>query len=184
MVRKRGFWIALWLVLLVITGFLAFGFGSRDTPYGPRSSWMGGGNDAPRRGGAPLWYSAWPGMMADHGAMMGGGYTMMAPRLSGLTPEQTEKIGVLQRDAAARSRAIEQARRTAQSRLSSLYAADPRDWDAIRSTARNVSDLQRQQMEIAIDMRQEIDGLLTDSQRQELTRAWRSHGWMGGSRRE
>lgn len=183
MIRKRGFWIALWLLLLIITGLLAFGLGSRGTAHGPWGNWMGGGSDVPRQDGAPLWYSAWPGMRAHHGVMMGGGYPMMAPRLSGLTPEQAEKIAALRRDAATRSRALEQERRTVQNRLSSLYAADTRDWDAIRNTSRSLSDLQRQQIEVAIDMQQEIDGLLTDSQRQELTRAWR-HGWIGGSRRE
>lgn len=184
MIRKRGFWIALWLVLLIITGFLAFGLGSRDTARGPWGNWMGGGSDVPRRDGAPLWYSAWPGMMADHGAMMGGGYAMRAPRLSALTPEQAEKIEALRQDATARAGALEQERRAVQNRLSGLYAAGTRDWDAIRSTARSLSDLQRKQTEVTIDMQQEVDGLLTDSQRQELTRAWRSHGWMGGPQRE
>ena len=173
--RRRGVWIVLWLVLLIITGFLAFGPGSRDA-RAPWGTWMEGGSDVPRRDGAPLWYSAWPGMMADHGAMMGGGYAMRAPRLSGLTPEQAEKIAVLRQDAAARARALEQERRAVQNRLSGLYAADTRDWDAIRSTSRSLSDLQRQQMEVALDIQQQVDGLLTDSQRQELRRAWRSPG--------
>lgn len=181
--RKRGFWIAVWLVLLIITGFLAFGFGSRGALDGPWG-WMGGGNDAPRRDGAPLWYSSWSGsgMMVNHGAMMGDGYALMPQRLSDLTPEQAEKIGALRRDATARGRALEQARRTAQSRLDDLYAADTRDWDAIRSTSRSLADLQRQQMDVAIDMQQKVDGLLTASQRQELTRVWRSHGWVGRRR--
>lgn len=184
MVRKRGFWIVLWLVLLIITGFLAFGLGPRDTVHGPWGNWMGGGSDVPRRDGAPLWYSAWPGVMVDHGAMMGERYAMSAPQLSSLTSEQAEKIAALRQDAAARARALEQEHRVIQNRLSTLYAADTRDWDAIRSTSRSLSELQRQQMEVAIDMQQEVEGLLTDSQRQELTRAWRSHGWMGGPRRE
>jgi len=30
-------------------------------------------------------------------------------------------------------------------------------------------------------MQQKIDGLLTDSQRQEMARAWRGYGWMGAN---
>ena len=72
-----------------------------------------------------------------------------------------------------------QQRQEAQARLNRLYAGEKRDWDAIRTAARTVFDLQRQQMEAAIDTRQKIDGLLTDSQRRQMAHFWRSHGWQG-----
>jgi hypothetical protein len=28
-------------------------------------------------------------------------------------------------------------------------------------------------------MQQKIDGVLTDSQRRDMARSWRGHGWMG-----
>jgi Spy/CpxP family protein refolding chaperone len=188
--RKRGFWIALWVILFVVTGFLAMGYGSGGMGYGPWHGWgrMGGWDDGQRAGGAPGWHGTGPGMMGRHGGMMpgmgfgmgGGGYAMMPWGLPDLTPEQAEKVVALQRDSAAANRGLVQQRWEAQARLNRLYAAETRDWNAIRAASQTVFDLQRQQMEAAIDMQQNIDGLLTDRQREEMTRAWRSHAWMGG----
>jgi Spy/CpxP family protein refolding chaperone len=188
--RKRGFWIVLWLILFVVTGFLAFGYGSGGKGYGPWHGWgrMGGWDDNPRAGGASGWHGARPGMIGRHGGMMpgmgfgmgGGGYAMMPWGLPDLTPEQAEKIGTLQRDSAAANRNLVQQRWEAQAHLNRLYAAETRDWNAIRAASQTVFDLQRQQLDASIDMQQKIDALLTDRQRQEMTRAWRGHAWMGG----
>lgn len=195
--QKSGFWVALWVVLVVVTGFFAFGSGSGAMGYyGPWHGWgrMGGwDDDGYRRDGASGWHGMGPGMMGQYGmgmpgldagigfGMAGGGSAMMHWRLPDLTSEQVRKIGQLQSDSEERHRSLMQQRWEAQARLNRLYAAEKRDWSAILSASRALFDLQRQQLDAAIDVQQKIDGLLTDSQRQAMARAWRGYGWMGGS---
>ncbi len=187
--RKHGFWVALWVVLLVVTGVLALNYHSSGKGYGPWHDWgrMGGWHDSPRTGGTPGWHGMGPGMMGGYGGMMpgmgagmsGGRYAMTLWELPDLTPEQTEKIIALQRDSAVENRSLIEQLGEAKARLNRLYAAEKREWDAIRAASQTVFDLQRKQMEAAIDMQQKIDSLLTDRQRQEMARAWRDYGWMG-----
>ncbi|HUW28633.1 MAG TPA: hypothetical protein VMV97_08480 [Sulfuriferula sp.] len=206
--RKGGFWIALWVILVVIMGFLAFGHGPGSMGYGPWQGWgrMGGWGDGYRADGAPGWYGMRSGMMGGtesgygwgmgrpygmigsygevipgmgFGGMMGAGYAMMPWRLPDLTSDQAQKIGQLQSGLEQRNRGLMQQRWEAQARLNSLYTADKRDWNAIRAAARALFDLQRQQLDAAIDVQQKTDGLLTDTQHQEMARAWRDYGWMG-----
>lgn len=180
--RKRGFWIALWLALVVATGWLAWAHGPMGTGYGPWHGWgrMGAWEmDRGDRGDSPhAWYGMGPGMMGFGMWGHGGDYATMLRLLPDLTPEQAEKIDPLQAELTRRTLDLMQQRREAQARLNQLYASEERDWDAIRAAARAVFDLQRQQMEAAIDTQQKIDGLLTDSQRRQMTHAWRSQGWL------
>lgn len=209
--RKTGFWVAVWVVLVVLTGFLAFGHGWGRMGYGPAYGWgrMGGWDEGYRADAGPGWYGMGPGMMAGRGpgygwgagraygtmgpygagmpmmgpgmgpGMAGGAYAMLPWVLADLTPAQLQKIGALLSDPDGRNRNLMQQRWEAQAGLSRLYATEKRDWTAIRAASVAVSDLQRQQLEAAIDLQQKIDALLTDSQRQELARAQRSYGWMG-----
>ncbi|OZA29410.1 MAG: hypothetical protein B7X93_05965 [Hydrogenophilales bacterium 17-61-9] len=209
--RKNGFWIALWATLIVVTGFLAFGAGSGGMGYGPWQGWgrMGGWDNSHRLDGSFGGYATGRGMTGGtaHGqgwgmdmpyAMMGqdgmggmgagmgfgmpgGGFAMMPWQLPRLTPEQEQKISPLWRDSAERNFSLMQQRREAQARLSGLYATGKRDWNAIRAASQQVFELQRRQHDAAIDLQQKIDGLLTDSQRQDLARAWHGYGWMGAS---
>jgi len=126
-----------------------------------------------------VWYGMGPGMMGFGMRGPGGDYAMMLRLLPDLTPEQTGKIEQLQAELIRRNLGLMQQRREAQASLNRLYASEKRDWNAIRAASRTVFDLQRQQMEAAIDMQQKIDGLLTGSQRRQVARAWRSHGWLG-----
>jgi len=202
--RKSGFWVALWAVLIVVTGFLAFGSGPGSKGYGTWHDWgrMGGWNEDSRVGGAFGGYGMGPGMMGGMGAgrgmgmpygMMGQvglgthgmGYGMMggvAPvpeQLSGLTPEQAQKLSQLQQEAVARNSSRAQQLWAAQDKLNLLQMNEKRDWNAIRAASQKLFDLQRQQHDAAIDLQQKMDGLLTDSQRQEMARSWRGYGWMG-----
>lgn len=191
--QKNGFWIALWVVFVVITGFLAFGYGSRGMAYGPWHGWnrMGAWHDDYRAGGAPGWRGMGPGMMGAYGGMMpgmGAGMGFGMPGMSGammiwlppdLTPEQTGAIGKLQAESAQRSLDIMRQHWEAQARLNELYAAERRDWNAIRAASLKLFELQRQQLDASIDMQQKTEGLLTDSQRRQMARDWRGYGWMG-----
>lgn len=73
--RKSGFWVVLWIVLVVLTGFLAFGHGWGGRAYGPAYSWgrMGGWNEDYRADGDPGWYGMGSGMMGGSGAGYGWG---------------------------------------------------------------------------------------------------------------
>jgi len=104
------------------------------------------------------------GMGAGFG-IAGGGYAMMPGWLPDLTSDQAQKIGQLQSDSVESNRGLMQQGWEAQARLNNLYTADKRDWNAIRAAARALFDLQRQQLDAAIDVQQKTDGLLTDTQR-------------------
>ncbi len=205
--RKTGFWIALWLVLVVVIGYFAFFQFPFGMGYGPWQGWgradgWGYAHPAYRARGwhgmPPEWMGGWQsgsddewegpayGMMGSCGEAMPGmgfgmpgwGYSMMPWSVPDLTPEQSRKIGELRNELAERNRTVMRQIGEAQVRLNSLCAAEKRDWNAIRSASRSLFDLRRQQSESAIDFQQKIDGLLTDAQRQEMARAWHGYGRM------
>ena len=197
--RKRGLWITLWVILVVVTGWLAFGYGGMG--YGPRHGWgrMGAWDGGYRVDRGQGWYGMGPGMMwgavPGQGWGMGRFHGMMGPYGAGmpgmgagmgfgmvppdLTSEQEQKIGQLQQEALARNRGLAQQLWAAQDALNRLHMSEKRDWDAIRATSQKLFDLQRQQLDAAINLQQQVDGLLTDSQRQDMARSWRGYGWMG-----
>lgn len=206
--RKTIFWIALWVVLVAVTGYFAFLRGPMGMGYGPWHSWDNeegwddpGAYPAHRyrgwHGMPPGWMGggwqqneAWGrgrnyGMMGPYGSAMPGmglgmpGFGTTPWALPGLTSEQSGKIDTLQTEQFDRSRAVMQQMWQIRGRLNELYAADKRDWEAIRSTTQQLFELQRQQHESVIELQQKIDGLLTDAQRQELARAQRGYGRMG-----
>lgn len=207
---KSAFWVALWVVLVVVTGFLAFGSGPGSMGYGPWHDWgrMGGWSDDSRVQGAYGGYGMGPGMMGDMGAgrgwgmmpygmmgqmgagmhgvgpgmgtgMMGGSYPSVPGQIPGLTAEQEQKLSRLQQEATERNSSLAQQLWTAQDQLNLLQMNEKRDWSAIRAASQHLFDLQRQQLDAAIDLQQKVDGLLTDSQRQEMARSWWGYGWMG-----
>lgn len=197
MKHKTGYWIALWVILVVVTGYLAFGHGYGGRGYGFGHGWghMGGWSDRYSEDGAPGWHGYGWGMMGDsgygwemgypHGMMghyglAGGAHGMMSLLPQNMTTEQAKKIGPLQNEAEKNNLTLQQQRRELQSHLQSLYASDKRDWNAIRSSVKELTELQRKQMDASIDMQQKIDGLLTDNQRQEMMRPWRNDGWQRG----
>ncbi|MCL5969482.1 MAG: periplasmic heavy metal sensor [Betaproteobacteria bacterium] len=190
--RKRGFWIALWVILVVVTGWLAFGYGGMG--YGPGHGWgrMGAWGDGYRADGGQRRYGMGPGMMG--GAVPGQGWGMgrhhgmmgqygagmgfgMTP--TDLTSDQAQKIDQLQQEALTRNRDLAQQLWAAQDTLNRLHMNEKRDWGAIRAASQKLFDLQRQQLDAAIDLQQKIDGVLTDRQRRDMARSWRGHGWMG-----
>ena len=199
MKQKTGYWIALWVILVVVVGFFAFGHGYGGRGYGPGYGWghMGGWGDRYSTDGDSGWHGYGWGMMGDADTgfgrgmgypremmgrygLSGGAYGMMPFLPQNLTDEQAKKIGPLQSEAEKSNLNLLQQRKVLQSRLQSLYASDKRDWDAIRSSVKELTDLQRKQMDAAIEMQQKIDGLLTDNQRQEMMRSWRNDGLQGG----
>ncbi len=201
--RKNTFWIALWLVLIVVTGYFAFFRSPWGMGYGPWHSWGDKWRESYPAYRSPGWHgmsSGWMGgwqpggewgagrgygMMGPYGGAMPGmgfgmpGYGMMPGALPELTPEQSRQIGQLQAEHFERNRTLMQQMWQAQARLNELHAADKRDWNAIRNATQKLFELQRGQHDSAIELQQKIDGLLTDAQRQALTRSQRGYGWMG-----
>lgn len=158
----------------------------RGFPGGGCIRWIrnGAGNDgrhgrrpghghALRDDGPGRFGHAWDGLRHD------GGVAPVPEQLSGLTPEQAQKLSQLQQEAVARNSSRAQQRWVAQDKLNLLQMNEKRDWNAIRAASQKLFDLQRQQHDAAIDLQQKMDGLLTDSQRQEMARSWRGYGWMG-----
>ena len=195
--RKKGFWIALWVILVVVTGYFAFFHASLGMGYGPWPGWGWEGREGYEGETYPAYRSrGWQGMphgwMGERGAgrdygmmgpyggtMPGMGYGMMPGDLPELTPEQSRQLEQLQAEQFERGRALMQQMWQTQARLNELYAADKRDWNAIRGATQKLFDLQRQQHESAVELQRKIDGLLTDAQRQVLARSQRGYGWMG-----
>lgn len=196
MKQKTGYWIALWVILVVVVGFLAFGNGYGGKGYGPGYGWghmRGWSGDDDTRG----WHGYGRGMTGEAGSdygwgmgssqgmrgqygFDGGEFGMMAFMPKNMTVEQAKKLAPLQSEAEKSQLNSQQLRRDLQSHLSSLYASDKRDWNAIRETGITLSNLQRKQMDTSIEIQQKIDGLLSDNQRQEMMRSWRNNGWQGG----
>ena len=206
--RMNGVGIAVWIALVVGTGFLAFGsgpgsMGSGSMGYGPWHGWGDAGewNDESRvlggygmgpammggMGHARGWNMPY-GMMMGRGGMgfgmmgggqMGPGFGSAPAQLPELNAEQTQKISQFQREAEARNGQLAQQLWAAQDNLNRLQMSAKRDWDAIRAASQSVMDMQRQQVDSNIELQKKIDGLLTDSQRQEWARNWRGTGWMG-----
>ncbi len=198
--RKSAFWVALWVVLVVVTGILAFGTGPGSTGFGPWHDWgrMGGWSNDSRLQRPYGGYGMSPSMMEGlpfgmkgqmgpggmHGMGMGygtmdGNYPCMQNQLPDLTSEQSQKLSQLQQETLARNSTLAQQLWAAQDKLNLLKMSEKRDWNAIRAASKQVFELQRQQHDSALDMQQKIDGLLTDSQRQKWARSWRGYGWMG-----
>lgn len=182
MKQKKGFWIALWIVLVVITGYFAFFHASLGMGYGPWHGWNRGAGwgdgfyPAYRPGG---WHGMEFGEFAMGSGMPGRGGGMRGYDLPQLSPEQAEKAGKLRAEQFERSRALMPPIWETQARLNGLYAADKPDWNAIRDTTRRLYELQRQRQESVIEFQRGMDGLLSDAQRQELARSQRGCGWMG-----
>jgi len=203
--RNKVFWVALWLVLVLITGYFAFSHSPWRMGYGSWHGWGGGWSDESAypayrsrgwHGMAPGWRGGWQGdggwdagrnygMMGPYGSAMPGmgfgmpSYSMVPGALPELTPAQSRQLEQLQAEQFERSRALMQQMWQAQARLNELYAADRRDWNAIRGATQKLFELQRQQHDSAIELQQKIDGLLTEAQRQALARSQRGYGWMG-----
>lgn len=164
--RKNGFWIAIWLVLIAVTGYFAF-FHAPYGSYGPWHGWgrMHGWSDA-RHPAFREFGGRMGGMMGPYGGWPDGitpGY--FPPQASAVNEEQARQIRKLQDEMFERNRKIMQQAWEAQARLNRLYSAEKRDWDAIRADARQLNDLQRQQLDAAIDLQQKIDALLNGAQR-------------------
>ena len=192
--RKTGFWIAVWLVLVVASGMLVFGSGYGHRGYGSWHGWgqMDGWHHGYNSEGAPDWYGMEPSMMGDidsgygwgmmdqfHG-MAGVGYGMMLWLQQNMTEEQVNKVGSLLEDVGKNTRKLMQQRLDAQTKLNRLFTSDKRDWNAIRAAVDELAELNSRQMKAAVEMQQKIDGLLTDKQREEMSQTLRGDSWHQG----
>jgi Spy/CpxP family protein refolding chaperone len=135
--------------------------------------------------GMPFW------MMGQYGAgmygmgagmgtgMIGGSYPTVPGQIPGLTPEQEQKLSRLQQESMEGNSSLAQQFGATQDKLNLLLMNEKRDWNAIRAASQHLFDIQRQQLDSNLDLQQKTDGLLTDSQRKDMARAWRGYGWTG-----
>lgn len=208
MKRNHAIWVGLWVLLTVVIGYFALFRGPMGMGYGAWHGWGWGDRwsyeNTPYpayrsrtwQGMQPGWMGGWApddgryaernyGMMGPFGGTGPGmafgmpGYGMMPRALPELTPEQSRQIEQLQAEQFERSRTLMQQAWQVQAQLNELYVTDKRDWKAIRAASQALFALQRQQMDVAIELQQKIDGLLTDEQRKLMARAWHGYGWMG-----
>ncbi|KAB2311473.1 periplasmic heavy metal sensor [Betaproteobacteria bacterium SCN2] len=207
MKMNYAIWVGLWVLLTVVIGYFAFFRGPMGMGYGAWHGWGWGDRLSYENSPYPAyrsrtWQGMQPGRMGgwapddgryaerNYGMMgpFGGtgpgmafgmpGYGMMPRALPELTPEQSQQIEQLQAEQFERSRTLMQQAWQAQAQLNELYGTDKRDWNAIRAASQALFALQRQQMDVAIELQQKIDGLLTDEQRKLMARAWHGYGWM------
>lgn len=194
--RKNRIGVAVWLALVVITGYLAFGFSpglmgyspwheDRPGPWDEESNLFGGYEMGPGMKGG---WNMPQGMRMERGDMgfgmtgdspMGLAFGADAAQLSGLNAEQIQRIGQLQRESNARNSQLAQQAWAAQDTLNRLLMSENREWDAIRTASQAILESRRQQIDSNIDLQKKIDGVLTDSQRWERARNWRGYGSRG-----
>ncbi|MGB7423124.1 MAG: periplasmic heavy metal sensor [Comamonas sp.] len=150
--------------------------------YGP--GMMGGWGD----GHGPRMMGRWsgeygPGMMNGWGGGWDGGYFMGPGMMRGrglagagleFSDEQRDKIEKIHANAADTQWNLAGKIFAAVGKLHELLASEAPDRDAIRSAYKALSDLRLQQLEASLDMRANVDAVLTKEQREWL-QTWRQN---------
>jgi Spy/CpxP family protein refolding chaperone len=118
-----------------------------------------------------------PGMMGGYGMGpgmgMGGGWGVGPQGLSDLTPDQRSKINKIQDDTRRKHWELMGKVMEEQSRLRDLYDAPKRDADAITSSHKKISELQRKMYEESADAHKRMEAVLTKEQQEKSWRFWR-----------
>jgi Spy/CpxP family protein refolding chaperone len=142
--------------------------------YGMGPGMMGGYGMGPGMMGG---YGMGPGMMDGYGmgpCMMGGGWGMGPQGLPDLTADQRTKIGKIQDETRRKHWELMGQVMEEQARLRDLYSAPKRDSDAIASTHKKISELQRRMYESAADAHKRMESVLTKEQQEKSWRFWRN----------
>lgn len=151
--------------------------------YGP--GMMGGWGD----GHGPRMMGRWsgeygPGMMNGWGGGWDGGYFMGPGMMRGrglagaglaLSDEQKDKIEKIHANVADTQWNLAGKIFAAEGKLRELLASEAPDRGAIQSAYKALSDLRLQQLEASLDMRANVDAVLTKEQREWL-QTWRQNG--------
>lgn len=121
-------------------------------------------------------YGMGPGMMGGYGMGPGmmGGYGMGPQGLPDLTADQRTKIGKIQDETRRKHWELMGQVMEEQARLRDLYSAPKRDSDAIASTHKKISELQRRMYESAADAHKRMESVLTKEQQEKSWRFWRN----------
>lgn len=132
-------------------------------------------------GGYGAGYGMGPGMMGGYGPGYG-----MGPGASGsyqgleLSADQRAKIAKIQQDLRTKHWALMGKMMDARFKLQELYDTDKPDATAIDQQYKEVDNLRRQMIDQSIEARNQINGVLTDKQREKLSQSGRSGGWGPG----
>ena len=115
-----------------------------------------------------------PGMMMGPGMMGPGGMGRMGAIWSlDLSDEQANRIDKIHDELHRKHRGLMTQMWEARDRLRDLYEADDRDPAAIGKAYAQVSDLQRQMLESHVQGEKQMEGVLTQEQRESLHREYR-----------
>ena len=132
-----------------------YGYGMGGYGYGPGYS-------------AGMMGAYGPGMMGGYGyGGWGHGYGNVLSRLD-LSADQQEKIARIQEDMRAKNWNTMGQLHTEQFKLRELYSADKPDANAIAEQQKKVDDLRRTMIKSHVDARNQIAGVLTKEQREQL----------------
>jgi len=141
--------------------------------YGMGPGMMGGYGMGPGMMGG---YGMGPGMMGGYGMGPGmmGGYGVRGYAGLNLTDEQRAKIAEIQKDVSRKQWELMGKIHDQLFHLYELESSGKLDDDAARKAYQAVSDAHKAMFEYGLDARKRIDAVLTDEQRKQLRRDWRS----------
>jgi len=131
--------------------------------YGP-----GGGGPGMMGGYGPGGGS--PGMMGGYGSgMMGGGYDRGGPFAAlNLSDEQQDKLFAIREDNRRKNSDAMGTMRAEMFKLRRMYNADSVDSKALVEQQKKVDDLRRQMLASRLDMRKQMESVLTPEQRKQV----------------
>lgn len=155
--------------------------------YWPGMGMMGGMGQGMMGGMGPgmMGGGMGPGMMGDMGmmggmgpGMMGGGGMTARMTMLDLSDAQAEQLEKIQAEAMRKQRKLMRQMWDEQEKMSDLYDAENRDPAAIGKAYSKLSDLQRQAIEIHIDMENKAAAVLSKEQKAQMRRGF-GRGMMG-----
>jgi Spy/CpxP family protein refolding chaperone len=166
------------ILAAVAAGVLGFSTAAFSQPYGPGYGPGGGygpgyGMGPGMMGGYGPGYGMGPGMMGGYGpgygmgpGMMGGGY---GPGYGfgglDLSAEQREKIGEIQQEFARKHYGLMTAMHSPGGPMEQMYSGDEK---AAREAYEAMAAARKQMFEAQLDMRKQVEAVLTPEQRKQL----------------
>lgn len=168
-------------ILAVATALLTTSAAVCAQPYGPGGG-SGYGMGPGMMGGYGPGYGMGPGMMGGYGMGPGmmGGYGMGPGMMGGygpgyaygidLSPEQREKIAKIQQEFAKKQWGLMTSMHSPGGPMEQMHSGDEK---AARQAYEAMASAQKQMFEASLDMRKQIEAVLTPEQREQLQRNYR-----------
>ncbi len=166
-------------ILAVATALFTLAGGSHAQPFGP-----GGGYGPGMMGGYGPGYGMGPGMMGGYGPGYGmapgmgygmgpgvmGGYAFRSFYGLDLTAEQSEKIAKIQQTFAKQQWDLMTPLHSPGGAMEQMHSGDDK---AARQAYEAMASAQKQMFEASLEMRKQVEAVLTPEQREQLQRSYR-----------